>query len=600
VSAFYLSINPTKRFLQQMETGSRTVPTGALQYGSGPSPAGLRNNEVVTAGGIETSIIGDILWRADVAFKSASLGYSVLTGTKFVQTTGSLVALGNGDDEDFETDYENRWCRLYWTSGAQQIGADPTLRTVRFSGDALAARAEPMELVNGELKDQPKGTWCAEPKRVAARLQVAANARRSTFSELNQLQRLAEAQNFARWASENGIQTTAAFRKALQTSASVRVTLWTSGVRSEPQHIVQVEQRLTANPWVMGLHYGTTDISAVKPCISASYGSDVIDRAFQDMGFRKDLSGVWRYTPAQKPLFAKWMTGVASKIAKCSNRIVLPPSGDTAEEINAMTDSGTVGEEIVHSQPVDIHGGILLVKFADLARKQMLADGRLAVPDGRMLFSSVGEELHFWNLATSHGTIGPMSHHVTLTAGTVVDLETADNRLRVPVKGAAGAILRQELRVHQTPKLLGGLEWLEARFASNNDTIASEQGGLALRRSREPLCRRCSSLRTAKLLGASEGDAPPITVEHVGPDLWVVDIDISHVRTMIDAQASSRTETDTGKAIGLVSQYATWGFINEAENLQQTAKPPTTFCRAKSLPTASTKQRLRPPRRCSC
>jgi beta-lactamase superfamily II metal-dependent hydrolase len=568
VGAFYLSINPTKQFLQQLDARSKTVPTGQLQYGTGLSQSGLRNNEVITAGGIEKSIIGDILWKADVAFKSASLGFNVLTGTKFIQTTGSLVALGDGDADDFDTDYENRWCRLYWASGTQQIRIDGVSRAIRFSGDALIAHAEAMELVNGELKDEPKGTWCAEAKRVASQLQVAANARRSTFAELNQLQRVAEAQNFARWAAENGVQTTAAFRKALQPSPAIRVPSWTSGVRSEPQQIVQVEQRLTANPWVLRLHFGTTDISVMTPCVSSAYGPAARAKALTAMGIKKDESGVWRYTDRQKPLFAKWMNSVATEIAKCSQGVVLPPSGNTPDDLDVMTDSGSLGGLTGHAEPVHIHGGILLGKFADLARRQMLADGLVLLPDGRMLFRSVRGELHFWNVATANGNMGAMSQHVTLTAGSVIDSEATNNHLRVLVKGRAGALLRQELRVHRAPTLSGGLEWLEARFASDSETVANKAVW-----SCDDLASLCvadvKSSELGALLGASEDNAPPISVKYVGPDLWVIDLDISHVRALIDAQANSLRETDSGRGIGVVSQYATWGFIDEAEALQE-------------------------------
>lgn len=568
VGAFYLSINPSKQFLRQLDLRSKTMPTRQLQYGAGPSQSGMRNNEIVTAGGIENSIIGDILWKADVAFKSESLGFNVLTGATLIRGPGSLVARGDGDDNDFATDPESRWCRLYWTSGTQQIRIDPMSRAVRLTGEALIARAEAMELVNGELKDQPKGTWCAEPKRVASRLQVAANARRSTLAELNQLQRLAEAQNFARWAAENGVQTTAAFRKALQPSPTVQVPSWTSGVRSEPRQIVQVEQRLTANPWVLRLHLSSTDPSMIEPCVSSAYGDAAQEKALRAMGVKPDASGTWRYTEAQKPLFAKWLNGVAGEIAKCSKGVVLPPSGSALEEdLDAMGGAGVVGEVVGHAEPVHIHGGILLGKFSDVARKQMLADGQVLLPDGRMLFRSLRGELHFWRVVSANGNMGAMSQHVTLTGGTVIDSEATDSHLRILVKGTAGALLRQELRVHRAPGLSGGLEWLEARFASDGQTVASKAAW-----SCDDLSSLCLADVTAAelptLLVAPEGTAPPISVKRVGPDLWVVDADISDVRAMLDAQANAMNEEDSSGRIGLVSQYATWGFIDEAEALQ--------------------------------
>jgi hypothetical protein len=296
----------------------------------------------------------------------------------------------------------------------------------------------------------------------------------------------------------------------------------------------------------------------------AVYGPAAIETDFREMGIRKDASGVWRYTNSQKLLFAKWMTRVAAQIAKCSNGIVLPPSGTTTDENEVMTDSGNIGGLAVHAQPVHIHGGILLGNFADVARKQMLAAGQLLLPDGRMLFRSIRGELHFWNASSTHGEIGPMSEHVTLTGGNVIDSEAKNNHLRVLVKGTAGAILRQELRVDRAPKLSGGLEWLEARFASDSDTIANK------------VVWRCDDLASLCVADVNSSElatlsARPTRTPRRSPSSTSGLASGSSTSTSqtIDSQAHALKDTDTGRGIGLVSQYVMWGFIEEAESLQE-------------------------------
>src|SRR5262249_37560359 len=114
-------------------------------------------------------------------------------------------------------------------------------------------------------------------------------------------------------------------------------------------------------------------------------------------------------------------------------------------------------------------------------------------------------------------------------------------------------------------------EWFEVRFASNGDGIASKAAWSCDEQASICIADVASS-ELATFLGASQGDAPPITVKQVDDDLWVVDIDISDVHKMIDAQAHSLNDADAGRRIGLVSQYATWGFINEAEGLFDTLR----------------------------
>jgi len=74
INTFYLSINPTKKFLSN--TSVDNLPSDRLMYGTSANPDAA--NEVVTAGDIQGTDIGCILWQSDVAFKSASLGFDVL------------------------------------------------------------------------------------------------------------------------------------------------------------------------------------------------------------------------------------------------------------------------------------------------------------------------------------------------------------------------------------------------------------------------------------------------------------------------------------------------------------------------------------------
>src|ERR1039458_93182 len=86
VDNFYLSINPTKKFLQGTEDFQ--IPTDQLKFGTGANAPATPANRVVTAGGIDGSQIGKILWEADVAFKSEALGFDVLKGGGAPQQAG--------------------------------------------------------------------------------------------------------------------------------------------------------------------------------------------------------------------------------------------------------------------------------------------------------------------------------------------------------------------------------------------------------------------------------------------------------------------------------------------------------------------------------
>lgn len=180
-SSFYLSINPRKRLLQGTFPLSR-VPSDRLRFGA-DAGAPQAINDVVTAGGIDRSRIGDILWRADVAFKSEALGFNVLGGA--APLAQARLYLGDSDAAKMRSDAdvpsEERWCRLYWHSGAPHFALGPS--TLRVSGLAIRASAEPM---------RPKAGHSSACRRGAG-----ANARSGSRRRCSAAQTLVRRQGFS-------------------------------------------------------------------------------------------------------------------------------------------------------------------------------------------------------------------------------------------------------------------------------------------------------------------------------------------------------------------------------------------------------------------
>ena len=243
VAAFYLSINPRKKLLQDNFSLSQ-VPTAKLLHGPGQG-GGDALNDVVTAGGIERSRIGDILWRADVAFKSKALGMDVLSGTRGTLDPRLYVRGEVALRTDNLVPEGDRWCRLYWGSGNPKFtfsegkSALPSKLTV--SGNAVRARAEAMVPRRGKLESFPLGGWCAREHAVARLLERQANEP-AALGTLGELKRLALMQSFAMWAKRSGVNLAGLAQEPTSIAA---IPGWTSGIRTPNVTTVKPERRIT-------------------------------------------------------------------------------------------------------------------------------------------------------------------------------------------------------------------------------------------------------------------------------------------------------------------------------------------------------------------
>lgn len=570
IPSFYLSINPTKRFLRATSETLSTIPTDRLRFGTGSLPADALN-EVVTSGDIDGSIIGEILWDADVAFKSASLGFNVFTGGSggASRLPYSISRLAVAQEDEYSTATEDRWCRLYWTSGSQKLTVDSAARKVRFEGDAVIARSEPMLRDGASLVEAPSGSWCSGSKAIALRLQRAANDPASGAAGLLQLRRLAQMQSFAKWARLNGMQETEAFRASIEKEkpkvSRKSLPTWTSGIRTNDAVYVEAETKWSTVPWSLGLHVSSADLDAAAQCVDKFY-YNARETVFRKAGLEKK-DGIWRYTDEQKPFFAKWITQVAQQVATCANgKVVSPGIEDVAIE-EGFEEEGGINPAAYHIQPTHIHGGVLLGSDKETRKAVWLKDGRVALPDGRLVLKRDGSDLHFWAFDDKHPTFGSIGQHVVITNAKLTDIEAVAGHIRVLVGTEAGAVIRQEMRVGQSEHFLGA-EWISVA-RSDGSVIAEKVAQLCTAAEPTEVCVSDVGLPTfGKLIGAGDNDRPLLLTQPAGTNMWLVDIDVQSVLTELDARLAKVPETDHATRYAFVGQYADWGFPERAKALQ--------------------------------
>ena len=572
VPAFYLSINPTRQFLSDLTPRFQQLPDTRLTFGTGTPPAGYANNEVVTSGDIDGTQIGQILWKADVAFKSASLGINVFTGTPLqFATPHSLVKQDASSATDQDTAEEDRWCRLYWTSGSQRVVVNSISHRVLFEGPAIEARAEAMRLSKGTLVEYPSGTWCSGPKQVAQKLQDEANAGTSSFSELAQLRQVAQMQAFAKWARENGITPGKRFQDAVSKSTpapSARIPTWTSGIRSRNLTLIQPEERLVARPWTVGLHISTAHPEEVSACVNQYYGINARHTAFRAAGLKFE-DGVWRYTDQQKPFFTRWIGQVARAVAICTKGTPLPPDTDMAGLEEGYGSDGSIGDLVYHVQPVHIHGGVLLGSEKESRRAAWLKDGRVVLPDGRLVLRRQGDDLHFWSFNDDSEALGFVGQHVVISKAKIANIEAIRGRLRVLVETEPGAVIRQELRVSKSPGRPQGADWVEARHS--DESLIAAKGIWSCKPAQDSPASVCVSdvdeAGFGKMLGVTE-DEPPILAAAIKPNLWLIDIDVDSVGATLDRSLAAIPKEDTARRFALLGEYADWGYDAKAAELE--------------------------------
>ena len=566
IKSFYLSINPTKRLLQAPADSLLSIPSDRLQFGTGTPPADAYN-EVVTAGDIASSPIGDILWKADVAFKSASLGTNVLTGEHATPPPVALDRLEVADDRDLATDAEDRWCRLYWTSGSQRVRANAATHSLTFEGEAIVARSEPMLRKESHLAEWPRGTWCGEPKLVAQRLQRAVKAGTAP-PELMQLRAVAEMQSFAKWAWENDMKPSPAFQKSIDSQQALvketHVPKWTSGIRAKDAVYVEAEKRWAEKPWSIGLRVSTANPASAKRCIKEFY-DDRMDHDFAKGGLKK-RDGIWYYDESDRPFFAKWIDGVVSNVAHCTNGTVVSSALNASTSDDSIASEGGVDAAEYHVQPIHVHGGILLGSEKEARKARWLKDGRIALPDGRLILKRDADQLHFWSFDEKHPLFTSAGQHVVFSSGKVIDVETVDGRLRALVETTAGSVIRQEARVSAIPNRFGGAEWAEVREA-DGALIAQKVAWFCDEARHDEVCVANEDMKGFGDLIGAHNITPGLIIEPVKANLWLVDVDVESIRTFLDTQLKSTQATDIAGRLALIGQYTDWGFDEAANSL---------------------------------
>lgn len=574
IDSFYLSINPTKQFLRNLDSGLERIPSDRLNFGTGIPGTGIRTHEVVTAGNIEDSLIGQILWEADVAFKSQSLGFNVLTGNRGELAGSASSALAQQESSmdavSLQVPYRERWCRLYWTSGSQSVEVDEATNKVLFKGSAVIARSEPMTMRNGDLVDEPRGTWCAETKSVAAALQRQANSGRARLAVLNQLRNLAEIQSFIRWARDNGITPTDTFRKSITQYSSAphdEVPNWTSGIKTEPRVRVQQQRGLNSGRYTNLLHVSLADYATLTNCVLPKWITH--DYEFPANGIYKDEKGVWRIPPDKYQFVDDWMAGLAVKIADCSNGTVLRATstgrnGEAGDTHQALTEFGIE----LHVQGIHMHGGVLLGIQRGFLESAWRDRGLLLSPHRRPFFQRDGGKLHFWNFSDGHQSFGSVGQHVFISDGVVTGVLAGEGHLMFIVETKPGAIVRQELRVGHANGFNKGLEWAEARHGSDDSLIWNKAAWPCARHEASSSgCVQVSDLSLDALwgmIGKVKGKQPPISIIRDSENSWFVAVNLSEVRAELDQRWEKTPSSELNSRLALVYEYAKWGFTDEA------------------------------------
>lgn len=570
IDAFYLSINPTKRFLQEMGTRFDSVPSDKLRFGAGGADTEGATNEVVTAGEIERSRIGRILWEADVLFKSRALGFDVLAGRPETFNPAGLPAgtHESGElDDDLAVEPENRWCRLFWLSGPQRITIDQVAKKILFTGDAVLAQAEAMTLEKGKLTSAPNRQWCEGARAVAKGLQKQANSRTTKEKTLADLREIAQTQNIARWARDNGlpmsVELGGRISELLEVKEDFRVPHWTSGIRSDPGVLVQLERSGTT----LLVHVSFSRANTLSACVGPEWERRKADFEQHHIRFNP-VSKKWEGSIAY---LNQWMSGLATKITTCTGGTLLLPNG----VIGADDDESGSQEEAFgiepHVQPVSYHGGVLLGalrprSFLEAAWK---TDGTLRQPDGHLLFQRSGEDLHFWQAPEAQDGSGSITQHAVIHGGRVVDAYASKGRVRFLVDTQPGSVIRREMRTGPIEGFGQGLEWAVAQLGLD--------GAVLLEKAAWP-CNDAASgasecveiadmpeARVQERLGSLSESTSGIRVVMIDPSAWLVDVDLAPVRKQLDQKWAALTPSDANAALALARTYSSWGFEEDAQ-----------------------------------
>ena len=572
VDAFYLSINPRKEYLKD-PARFKDIPAGRMRFGSGvPMANDGAMNEVVTAGGIAKSSIGMILWDADVAFKSAALGVDAKTGIK----SAAYASLGAEEGEtgnvqaDLAVSTDNRWCRLYWTSGSSRLVLNTASKRVVLSGDAVVARAEAMRLVAGELRPYAQGTWCQREKRLAARLQRQANSAAPGSTDLQRLRELSQMQAFAVWAKARNLTGSPAINWSEEQSRSAAVPTWTSGIRSTPVFQVQLQRSKHGGNGSHAVHMHFNDGRTYQDCFAKPWSN--VDVEWRALGLRKK-EDVWQITGSRdSEAIAGWLTAFATKVARCGNGVLLPTlTEDGVDEDDAFSGKSTIGP-VEHVMSSQIHGGVLLGILSERNFAEAFEpEATLWSPAGSLFLRRQESEVSFWSVPPATSGTHAIAQRIIFSDAKVTDIRADEGMVRIAVSAAAGSIVRKETRARDVETAGRDLEVLEAYHASSGDSVLQKAvRGCPIGDTKEgspPGCLQWADMPAKAALVATFKDEAPAqgaVMRMIGDGVWVVELDMRHVQAAIDARWKAGDRKDTNHALHVSRDYAQWGYRNKA------------------------------------
>ncbi|WP_130480027.1 hypothetical protein [Sphaerotilus mobilis] len=575
VDAFYLSINPRNEYLKD-PARFKDIPAGRMRFGSGvPMASDGAMNEVVTAGGIARSRIGMILWDADVAFKSAALGVDAKSGTKSAAyaSVGAEEGEAGNVQADLAVGTDNRWCRLYWTSGSPRLVLNTASKRVVFSGDAVVAKSEAMKLVAGDLRPYAQGTWCQREKRLAARLQREANTTAQGSASLQRLRELSQMQAFAVWAKARNLAGTPAIQWNETQSGSAAVPTWTSGIRSAPVFQVQVQRSKQGGNSSHAVHMHFDDGKTYIECFAKPWRN--VDVEWRALGLRKE-GDAWQITSSRdSEAISNWLTAFASKVARCGNGVLLPTlTVDGLGEDDAFEGTSTIGP-VQHVMSSQIHGGVLLAMLAERNFAEAFEpEAALWSPAGSLFLRRQAGEVSFWSVPPVSSGAHAVAQRIVFSDAKITEIRADEGKVRIALSTAAGSIVRKETRAKAADPVGPGLEVLEAYHASTGDSVLQKAvrscpAGETQEHSQTGCLQRADMSAKEALHATFKDEAPPqvAVMRMVGDGVWVVELDMRHVQAAIDEQWKAGDQKEINHALHISRSYALWGFRVEAASI---------------------------------
>jgi hypothetical protein len=526
LDTYYLSIDPTSASLKASFNG---WPINRLNNTT------KNNRVVVRPESLRAEEIGQILYEADVLFKSAALGFNVLRDQSAAlpgySSQGALIR-AVVDSKAFPEDTKDqvRYCRFYW--GSEPLGMSVENDRVVFAGAGVAAHSEAMVIRDGDLKPFPGGHWCNGGTRIARELTLRMEKLMKTseatpaapFDVLPRLADVTRKLSLLSWARGAGVLVDKRLEQRLDTDSPelIAVPDWTSGIRSdEPAHI-RLDLR---SQWHPMLRIYIDDVKSINSTLSVSKALNAVmtkhahafDVSERDLG--RNL------TPQEgKKWLDKREAELRTTVQNAGVGVVVETTWEPSQDWLPRAGAVTIGPMIdvkMHTLPVRATGGVLLRAAASEA-----PDAPLNRPGGGRVFLAKDGALHFW---ATHSQGDLDVEHLELRGFEVVSRQAYDG------------IIRFQLRTTEKAKLRGVHE---TRFAKQYATEWSRRLPLGSATessvffSKEQIDEvRVATLTklTASAEGARLGDAMHIKMFKMGTE-FLVELNVTGMQPALDDQ----------------------------------------------------------------